>query len=38
VASGAEPGGNTPGEFGAYINEEYERWSRLVRERGIKAN
>ncbi len=38
VASGAEPGGNTPEEFGAYINEEYERWSRLVRERGIKAN
>jgi tripartite-type tricarboxylate transporter receptor subunit TctC len=38
VASGAEPGGNTPEEFGAYINEELERWSRLVRERGIKAN
>jgi tripartite-type tricarboxylate transporter receptor subunit TctC len=38
VAGGAEPGGNTPEEFGAYIREEYERWGRLLRERGIKAN
>jgi tripartite-type tricarboxylate transporter receptor subunit TctC len=38
LASGAEPGGNTPEEFAAYINEEYERWGRLLRERGIKAN
>jgi tripartite-type tricarboxylate transporter receptor subunit TctC len=38
VAGGAEPGGNTPEEFGAYIREEYERWDRLLRERGIKAN
>lgn len=38
VASGAEPGGNTPEEFAAYIREEYDRWSRLLRERGVKAN
>ncbi len=38
VASGAEPGGNTPEEFAAYIRDEYERWGRIVRERGIKAN
>lgn len=38
VASGAEPGGNTPEEFAAYIREEYDRWSRLLREPGVKAN
>lgn len=38
VASGAEPGGNTPEEFGAYIQEEFDRWGRIVRQRGIKAN
>ncbi len=37
-ASGAEIGGNTPEEFGAYINEEYERWGKLLRQRGIKAD
>lgn len=37
VASGAEPGGNTPEEFAAYIRDEYERWGRIVRERGIKV-
>ncbi|MCZ7558676.1 MAG: tripartite tricarboxylate transporter substrate binding protein [Burkholderiaceae bacterium] len=38
IASGAEPGGNTPEEFGAYISEEYDRWGRIIRERGIKVN
>lgn len=38
TTSGAEPGGNTPEEFAAYIRDEYERWGRLVRERGIKPN
>jgi tripartite-type tricarboxylate transporter receptor subunit TctC len=38
IASGAEPGGNTPEEFAASIREEGERWSRLIRERGIKVN
>ncbi len=38
IAGGAEPGGNTPEEFAAYIREEYERWGRLARVRGITAN
>jgi tripartite-type tricarboxylate transporter receptor subunit TctC len=38
IASGAEAGGNTPEEFAASIREEGERWSRLIRERGIKVN
>jgi len=38
ATTGAEPGGGTPEEFAAYIREEYERWSRIARERGIKAN
>jgi tripartite-type tricarboxylate transporter receptor subunit TctC len=38
TASGAEPGGNTPEQFGAAIDAEYDRWTRLVRERGIKMD
>jgi tripartite-type tricarboxylate transporter receptor subunit TctC len=38
TSTGAEPGGGTPEEFAAYIREEYERWSKIARERGIKAN
>jgi tripartite-type tricarboxylate transporter receptor subunit TctC len=38
IASGAEAGGNTPEDFVASIREEGERWSRLIRERGIKVN
>ncbi len=38
ASTGAEPGGGTPEEFAAYIREEYERWSRIARARGIKAN
>ena len=38
TTSGAEPGGNTPEEFGRYIADEYARWGKLVRERGIKMD
>jgi tripartite-type tricarboxylate transporter receptor subunit TctC len=38
TSTGAEPGGGTPEEFAAYIREEYERWSQIARDRGIKAN
>ena len=34
---GAEPGGNSPAEFAAYIREESERWSKVIRSAGIKA-
>ena len=35
-AVGAEPAGNTPGEFARFIREDQEKWSRLMAERGIK--
>jgi tripartite-type tricarboxylate transporter receptor subunit TctC len=34
--SGAVPAHTTPEEFGALLRIELERWSRIVRERGIK--
>jgi tripartite-type tricarboxylate transporter receptor subunit TctC len=37
-SSGAEPGGNSPEEFGAYIRDEYARWTKVVQQRGPKAN
>lgn len=37
LASGGEPGGNTPEEFAAGIRDEFERWRRLISERGITA-
>jgi tripartite-type tricarboxylate transporter receptor subunit TctC len=33
---GAEPSGNSPGEFAAFIRDDQAKWSRLMRERGIK--
>jgi tripartite-type tricarboxylate transporter receptor subunit TctC len=34
---GAEPGGNSPEEFAVYIREETDRWSKVIRSAGIKA-
>ena len=36
VTLGAEPSGNTPEQFGAFIRDDQAKWSRLMRERGIK--
>ena len=33
---GAEPSGNSPAEFAAFIRDDQAKWSRLMRERGIK--
>jgi tripartite-type tricarboxylate transporter receptor subunit TctC len=33
---GASPVGNSPAQFGAQIRDEFEKWKRVVRERGIK--
>jgi len=33
---GAEPSGNSPEAFAAFIREDQAKWSRLMRERGIK--
>jgi tripartite-type tricarboxylate transporter receptor subunit TctC len=37
AASGAEAGGEPPEEFAAFIKAEYEKWGKVVREAGIKA-
>jgi tripartite-type tricarboxylate transporter receptor subunit TctC len=35
-AVGADPAGNTPGEFAKFIREDQAKWGRLMREAGIK--
>ncbi len=36
VQSGATPVGGTPESFGTFMKAEYDKWGRLVKERGIK--
>jgi tripartite-type tricarboxylate transporter receptor subunit TctC len=36
VQSGAVPVGGTPESFGTFLKAEYDKWGRVVRERGIK--
>ena len=36
LAMGAEPSGNTPEAFAAYVRDDMAKWSRLMAERGIK--
>ena len=38
ASDGAEPGGDTPTEFAAYIKSEVERWGRVVKTAGIRAD
>ena len=38
AGDGAEPGGDTPVEFAAYIQSEAERWGKVVRTAGIRAD
>ena len=38
VAEGSEVVGNSPEQFGAYIKIEIARWSRVIKERNIKAD
>jgi tripartite-type tricarboxylate transporter receptor subunit TctC len=37
AALGAEPIGNTPDEFGAFIKAEMARWGKIIREKGIRS-
>jgi tripartite-type tricarboxylate transporter receptor subunit TctC len=37
LALGAEPSGDTPSEFAAFIRADQAKWSKLMRERGIVA-
>jgi tripartite-type tricarboxylate transporter receptor subunit TctC len=35
VQAGATPVGNTPENFGTFLKAEYDKWGRVVKERGI---
>jgi tripartite-type tricarboxylate transporter receptor subunit TctC len=37
AALGADPVGNTPEEFGAFIKAEMARWGRIIKEKGIRS-
>jgi tripartite-type tricarboxylate transporter receptor subunit TctC len=37
AALGAEAVGSTPQEFAAFVRAEHTRWSRLIREKGIRS-
>jgi len=36
IQSGAIPVANSPAEFGKFLKQEYDRWGKVVREKGIK--
>jgi tripartite-type tricarboxylate transporter receptor subunit TctC len=36
AALGAEPGGDTPQAFAAFVSAESERWGRIIKEKGIR--
>ena len=37
VNEGAKPVGDTPAEFGKFLREEITRWTKIIREKNIKA-
>jgi tripartite-type tricarboxylate transporter receptor subunit TctC len=37
AADGADPGGGTPQELSAYHKADYEKWGKVVKAAGIKA-
>jgi len=38
AADAAEPAGGSPGDLAAYLKTDYERWGRLVKASGIRAD
>jgi len=36
VSQGAEPGGSSPTEFGAYFQTEIGKWAKVIKSAGIK--
>ena len=38
AADAAEPGGGSPGDLAAYLKTDYERWGKVVKASGIRAN
>ena len=37
VRQGMDPAGSTPAKFDAYLRSEIAKWTRVVREAGIRA-
>ncbi len=37
LAEGADPVGNTPEQFGAFIQSEIDKWGKVIRTAGLKA-
>jgi hypothetical protein len=37
LADGAEPVGNTPEQFGAFIKSEIDKWGKVIKAAGLKA-
>jgi tripartite-type tricarboxylate transporter receptor subunit TctC len=38
VAQGAQPGGNTPDQFAAFIRGEIEKWTKVVKASNAKID
>jgi tripartite-type tricarboxylate transporter receptor subunit TctC len=38
AAEGSEASATTPDEFGAYIRREIAKWSKVVKESGVKLD
>jgi tripartite-type tricarboxylate transporter receptor subunit TctC len=38
AALGAEPIGNTPEQFSAFLKTEMGRWGKVIKEKGIRAD
>jgi tripartite-type tricarboxylate transporter receptor subunit TctC len=38
AAQGAEPAGNTPAEYAALLKADLDRWAKVVKTAGIRAD
>ena len=38
MAEGATPVANTPSEFGRFVRDEIARWTKIIRQAGIKLD
>jgi tripartite-type tricarboxylate transporter receptor subunit TctC len=38
LGMGAEPSGNTPQEFSAFVKHEIDRWGKVIRDNNIRAD
>ena len=36
LQAGATPVGNTPAQFGRFVRDEIAKWTRIIRDAGIK--